>query len=162
VGLQDPRCSAWRKRSCASFRCVQPSPGGILLPSPLLAVGLSPFRDILSERDCASVWRIYARLMRWSVRIRRTSMKRLARYSMLIVLMVACWVGTADAQTAAGAAADGWYAELTAAATLGHRSDASAGGELGYTSTDEWQLVFAVGRLGNVATRAFACRPETS
>jgi len=87
-------------------------------------------------------------------------MKRLARYSMLIVLMVACWVGTADAQTAAGAAADGWYAELTAAATLGHRSDASVGGELGYTWTDEWQLVFEVGRMDNVATSALDDRAQ--
>jgi opacity protein-like surface antigen len=76
-------------------------------------------------------------------------MKRLVRYSTVIVLMVACWVGTADAQTA-----EQWYGELTAAATLGHKSDSSVGGEVGYTWTEERQLFLEVGRMGNVATSA--------
>jgi len=69
---------------------------------------------------------------------------------MLIALMVAGRVGTVDAQTTD----EQWYAEFTAAATLGHKSDSSVGGELGYTWTDERQLFFEFGRMGNVATSA--------
>jgi opacity protein-like surface antigen len=77
-------------------------------------------------------------------------MNRLARYSMLIALMVAGRVGAVDAQTGD----EQWYAEFTAAATLGHKSDSSVGGELGYTWTDERQLFLELGQMGNVATSA--------
>ena len=87
-------------------------------------------------------------------------MKRLARYSTVIALMTACWVGTAGAQTAVAAAGDRWYGELTAAATLGHKSDSSIGGELGYDWIDERQLFFEVGRMGNVATSALEARAQ--
>jgi opacity protein-like surface antigen len=82
-------------------------------------------------------------------------MKRLVRYSTLVVLMVACRVGTAGAQTA-----EQWYGELTAAATLGHKSDSSVGGELGYTWTEERQLFLELGRMGNVATSAVDDRAQ--
>jgi opacity protein-like surface antigen len=87
-------------------------------------------------------------------------MKRLVRYSTLIALIAACRVGTADAQTAAAAPADRWYAELMAAATLGHKSDSSIGGELGYGWTDERQLFLEIGRMGNVATSALDDRAQ--
>jgi opacity protein-like surface antigen len=83
-------------------------------------------------------------------------MKRLARYSMLMALMVAGRVGTVDAQTGD----EQWYAEFTAAATLGHKSDSSVGGELGYTWTDERQLFLELGRIGNVATSAVDDRAQ--
>jgi opacity protein-like surface antigen len=87
-------------------------------------------------------------------------MKRLARYSMLIALMVACRVGIADAQTAGTAAPERWYVELTGGPTLGHKSDSSIGGELGYGWTDERQLFVEVGRMGNVATSALDARAQ--
>ena len=83
-------------------------------------------------------------------------MKRLARYSMLMALMVAGRVGTVDAQTGD----EQWYAEFTAAATLGHTSDSSVGGELAYTWTDERQLFLELGRMGNVATSAVDDRAQ--
>jgi opacity protein-like surface antigen len=84
-------------------------------------------------------------------------MKRLVRNSILIVLLAAGRVGNAGAQTAD---AERWYAELAAAATLGHKSDSSFGGELGYTWTDERQLFFEIGRMGNVATSAMDDRAQ--
>jgi opacity protein-like surface antigen len=87
-------------------------------------------------------------------------MKRLVRYSTLIALIAAGWVGTADAQPAVAAAADDWYAELTGAATFGHKSDSSIGGEVGHGLTDALQGFFEAGRMGNVATSALDDRAQ--
>ena len=84
-------------------------------------------------------------------------MKRCVRNSILVVLLAAGWVGNADAQTPD---AQRWYAEVAAAATLGHKSDTSFGGELGYTWTDTRQLFFEIGRMGNVATSAMDDRAQ--
>jgi opacity protein-like surface antigen len=79
-------------------------------------------------------------------------MKRFVRCSTLMTVMAACGIGAAHAQTA-GAGPDRGYAELTVAATLGHKSDSSIGGEAGYSLTDALQVFVEGGRMGNVATK---------
>jgi opacity protein-like surface antigen len=68
-----------------------------------------------------------------------------------MTVLTACGIGTAHAQTPGGGP-DRGYAEFTAAATLGHKSDSSIGGEAGYSLTDALQVFVEVGRMGNVAT----------
>jgi opacity protein-like surface antigen len=84
-------------------------------------------------------------------------MKRFVRCSTLMTVMAACGIGTSHAQTA-GTVPDRGYAELTVAATLGHKSDASIGGEAGYSLTDALQLFIEGGRMGNVATKDLDAR----
>src|SRR5579864_2075429 len=86
-------------------------------------------------------------------------MKRLVRYSTLIAVALACGAGTAPAQTPSAASTDRGYAEFTAAATLGHKSASSFGGEAGYkvleinsSVFDELHIFVEGGRMGNVAS----------
>jgi opacity protein-like surface antigen len=86
-------------------------------------------------------------------------MKRLVRYSTLIALLFACAAGTAGAQTATPTT-DPWYAEFTAGATFGHKSDSSLGGEIGYEKSDTLEPFFEIGRMGNVATSGLDDRAQ--
>jgi opacity protein-like surface antigen len=74
--------------------------------------------------------------------------------------MAACGTGTAHAQTA-GTGPDRGYVELTGAATLGHKSSSSIGGEAGYSLTDALQLFLEGGRMANVATTDVDARAMT-
>ncbi len=49
-------------------------------------------------------------------------------------------------------------AEIAAAATLGHTSSGSFGGELGYRVVDKWIVSFEFGRMRNIATSDLAAR----
>jgi opacity protein-like surface antigen len=79
-------------------------------------------------------------------------MRRFVRCSMLLTVLTAYGIGPAHAQTARTTGPDRGYAELTVAATLGHKSDSSIGGEAGYSLTDALQLFLEGGRMRNVAT----------
>ena len=85
-------------------------------------------------------------------------MKRFVRYSALITVALACGA-TARAQTPGTASTDRGYAEVAAAATLGHKSASSFGGEAGYrllevnsSLIDELHIFIEAGRMGNVAS----------
>jgi opacity protein-like surface antigen len=87
------------------------------------------------------------------------SMKCFVRYSTLMAVLLACGAGTARAQTPGAAAPERGYAEVTAGATFGHRSNSSIGVEAGYRLldinspvVDELHVFAEVGRMGDVAT----------
>jgi opacity protein-like surface antigen len=88
------------------------------------------------------------------------SMKYFVRYSAAIVVIAASAVGTARAQTVAATVPDRGYAAFTIGATLGHKSDSSIGGEVGYGLTDALQVFFEAGRMGNVATSDIDARAQ--
>jgi opacity protein-like surface antigen len=88
-------------------------------------------------------------------------MKRFVRYSTLMTVLAACGTGTAHGQTSGTTGPDKEYAELTVAATLGHKSASSIGGEAGYTLSDTWQVFLEAGRMGNVATADVDARALT-
>jgi hypothetical protein len=52
------------------------------------------------------------------------------------------------------------YAEFTAAATLGNKSDKSVGFEAGYLVTRSWEVFVEGGRLGNVGTDDLDARAQ--
>src|ERR1700730_11395919 len=81
-----------------------------------------------------------------------TSMRRFVRCSMLLTILTASGIGPAHAQTAGTTGPDRGYAELTVAATLGHKSDSSIGAEAGYSLTNALQLFLEGGGMRNVAT----------
>jgi opacity protein-like surface antigen len=87
-------------------------------------------------------------------------MKRFVRYSTVITVTVVCGVGTARAQTSGTPVPGRGYAEFTLGATLGHKSDSSIGGEVGYGVTDALQIFFEAGRMGNVATSDIDARAQ--
>jgi opacity protein-like surface antigen len=96
------------------------------------------------------------------------SMMRFVRYSTLMAVALACGAGVAGAQTTAAASTDKGYAEFTIAATLGHKSDSSVGGEVGYKLMnvnspfiDELYVFAEGGRMGNVATSDMDTRVQT-
>jgi len=66
------------------------------------------------------------------------------------MVMMAAGAATANAQTAAPAGR--YYAEFTPAATLGHMSDSSFGGEAGIRVNDRLEGFLEAGHMGNVAT----------
>jgi opacity protein-like surface antigen len=73
------------------------------------------------------------------------------RFGLVIIGMTlaAAWgTGTARAQKKEGS----WTLQGDAAATLGHTSSSSFGGEVDYRWTDNWELFLESGRMGNVTT----------
>ncbi len=87
-------------------------------------------------------------------------MKLFVRYSAAIVVSVASAAGTADAQTAGATGPDRGYAAVTVGATVGHKSDASVGGEVGYRLTNALQVFLEGGRMRNVATSDVETRAQ--
>jgi opacity protein-like surface antigen len=79
-------------------------------------------------------------------------MKRLVRCSTLMTVLTACGIGTAHAQAAGTTGPDRGYAEFTAGATFGHKTDSSIDGEAGYSVSNAVQLFLEGGRMGNVVT----------
>ena len=94
-------------------------------------------------------------------------MTRFVRLPMMIVMALACGASVARAQTPAPASADKGLRGVHVAATLGHKSDSSVGGEVGYKLMDvnspfvDELYVFAEGgRMGNVATSDMDARAQ--
>lgn len=87
------------------------------------------------------------------------------RFAMVLMVAFAGGVGSLSAQTPGAATTSPqrypWYAELAAAATLGHTGSSSVGVEAGYSFTDEWQLFVESGRMGNVASADLDLRAQT-
>lgn len=81
-------------------------------------------------------------------------MTRSARFAIVLAAAFTLGAPAAQAQTPAPAAgADTKFsAEIAAAATLGHKSASSFGGELDYRLTRRWVPFFEFGRMRNVAT----------
>lgn len=87
-------------------------------------------------------------------------MTRSARFAMFFAAVFTLGASAAQAQTSAPAAAtEGKYsAEIAAAATLGHTSASSFGGELDYALTDQWVVSFELGRMRNIASSDLEAR----
>jgi opacity protein-like surface antigen len=88
---------------------------------------------------------------------------RMNRFAMVLVVMLAGGVGSVAAQTPGTSTATEdrpWYGEFAAAATFGHKSSGSAGGEAGYSINDQWQVFIEAGRMANVATAALDQRAQ--
>jgi opacity protein-like surface antigen len=87
-------------------------------------------------------------------------MTRSVRFAM--VFAAALTLGTSLAQAQTSAAPEGKYsAEITAAATLGHTSASSFGGELDYRFADKWEkwtATFEFGRMRNIANADLQAR----
>jgi opacity protein-like surface antigen len=86
----------------------------------------------------------------------------MTRFAMLAIVCVTSLflaAGVARAQTPKSA--EGRYsAEITAAATLGHKSDSAFGAELDYRFNDDWDVFVEAGRMGNVASSALDARAQ--
>src|SRR5438445_8254821 len=87
-------------------------------------------------------------------------MMRYARAA--IVCLVGCLSAmTASAQTPTPAPVDfPGYAEVNVGATLGHKSDKSVGGEVGYRVTTAFDVFFEGGHIGNAATTTFEAKGQ--
>ena len=80
-------------------------------------------------------------------------MKRLARVA-AVCLAATLGIGarSAQAQVQPGAADSKLYVELNFGPTLGHKSNAFVGGELGYRLTPDLDLIVDISHMGNVGT----------
>ena len=93
-------------------------------------------------------------------------MMRVTRFALLWMAILTGGVTAAQAQTPLGE--DGrYYAEFAVAATLGHKSDSSVGGEFGagvldhlWLTGDRLEVFLEGGRMGNVATTALDTRAQ--
>src|SRR5437016_3650485 len=84
-------------------------------------------------------------------------MKRFAQFVLGLTLMASFGVTTARAQ---GTPASDliWSAQGDIAATLGHKSSSSGGGELGLRVDEPWDLFLEIGRMRNVTSSAVESR----
>ncbi len=88
-------------------------------------------------------------------------MTTMTRSALSAIVCVAALCGATVAQAQSAAPADGRYsAQIDIAATLGHKSDGSLGGELGYRFNDTWDFYFEFGHMGNVATSNLDSRAQ--
>jgi len=80
-------------------------------------------------------------------------MKRFGQFMIGLTLAAGCGVRTARAQ---GTPASDliWSAQGDLAATFGHSSSGSAGGEVGLRLNDRWEVFMEIGRMRNVTTSA--------
>jgi opacity protein-like surface antigen len=70
---------------------------------------------------------------------------------MVVLFLAVCGSGAASAQTG-GSAETRWYGTFDLAATLGHNSSWSIGGEGGYRLRPEFDVFFEAGHMANVGT----------
>lgn len=77
-------------------------------------------------------------------------MVRFARVVPILLALTLCASAVATAQTATGATTS--YAEFDFAATLGHKSDTSIGGEYGFHLSPDFDVFVEGGHIGNAAT----------
>jgi len=88
-------------------------------------------------------------------------MTRFVCTAIVVLAVTVCSAVAAEAQTAARLPADGpWYAEFAAAATLGHRSSSSVGGEGGYRLTKDFDVFFEGGHIRTVGTADLDARAQ--
>src|SRR6266508_3360285 len=88
-------------------------------------------------------------------------MVRYARAAIVCLVGSFCAV-SASAQTQPPAPIDlPGYAAVTFGATLGHKSDTSVGGEVGYWATTHFDVFFEGGHIGNAATSTFEAKGQT-
>jgi opacity protein-like surface antigen len=73
----------------------------------------------------------------------------MARVVRMLVAVMVCGASAAQAQTSAAPAR---YAQFDIAATLGHKSDSSVGGEVGFTFRPNLDVFFEGGHIGNAAS----------
>jgi opacity protein-like surface antigen len=78
-------------------------------------------------------------------------MKRFARVVPILLALTLCASAVATAQPAARGATKS-YAEFDVAATLGHKSDVSIGGEYGFHLSPDFDVFVEGGHIGNAAT----------
>jgi opacity protein-like surface antigen len=80
-------------------------------------------------------------------------MKHFAQFVTGLAFAAGCLVSTAYAQ---GTPASDliWSAQGDVAATFGHKSSSSAGGELGLRLDERWDLFLEIGRMANITTTA--------
>jgi opacity protein-like surface antigen len=71
-----------------------------------------------------------------------------------LVAVALCAAAEAQAQTSSSSAESRGYADLTAAATFGHKSSGSIGGEAGWRIRDDLDVFAELGRMKNVGTQA--------
>jgi opacity protein-like surface antigen len=89
-------------------------------------------------------------------------MTRFACTASLLLIGTLCGAGAAAAQTTASQPENSpWYAEFDAAATLGHRSASSVGGEGGYRATEDVDVFLEAGRMRNVGSSDLDARAQT-
>lgn len=82
---------------------------------------------------------------------------RLVRVATCVGFFVAAGISSAQAQTAAEPR---WYAEVTAAATLGHKSDSAFGAEGGGRLTQMLDVFVEGGHMGNVGNEDLEARAQ--
>lgn len=78
-------------------------------------------------------------------------MMRIARVVPMLLAMTFCRAVLLHAQ-AAGSTESRGYGEINAGATLGHKSDASVGGEAGFRVMPDLDVFFEAGHIGNAAS----------
>jgi opacity protein-like surface antigen len=87
-------------------------------------------------------------------------MMRYARAAIVCVVGSLC-AATASAQTQPPPPVDfPGYAAVNFGATLGHKSDTSVGGEVGYRATTDFDVFFEGGHIGNAATSTFEAKGQ--
>src|SRR5919198_3699578 len=79
-------------------------------------------------------------------------MMRFARVVPILLAVTLCASAVATAQTAATSGETTSYAEFDFAATLGHKSDTSIGGEYGFHLSPDFDVFVEGGHIGNAAT----------
>jgi opacity protein-like surface antigen len=84
-------------------------------------------------------------------------MKRLARLVTFVGIVALAGVSRLQAQTATEPR---WYAEATAAATLGHKSDKAFGGEVGGRLGESIDVFIEGGHMGNVGNSDLEARAQ--
>ena len=84
-------------------------------------------------------------------------MKRFARLVTCVGIVALAGVSRLQAQTATE---PGWYAEVTAAATLGHKSDKAFGGEVGLRLSESIDVFVEGGHMGNVGNSDLEARAQ--
>jgi opacity protein-like surface antigen len=87
-------------------------------------------------------------------------MTRSVRFAMIVVATFTLGPAAAHAQTSTASAGpeSKFSAELTAAATLGHTSASSFGGEFDYRLMNDWEVFFELGRMRNVTSSDIEAR----
>jgi len=84
-------------------------------------------------------------------------MMRCARLVTCFVIVILAGVSRSQAQSASEPR---WYGEVTAAATLGHKSDTSFGGEVGGRLSDLLDVFIEGGHMGNVGNTDLDARAQ--
>jgi opacity protein-like surface antigen len=85
-------------------------------------------------------------------------MMRIARVLPMLFALTCCSAALLQAQPAT---TDPYYAQIDVAATLGHKSDAAIGGELGYRLRPKFDVFFEGGHIGNAASADLDARATT-